>query len=113
MNGNLSGYALATPENTSGVPDAGHPGFGLKLVSPNPSPRGTLKVELALPSGDPARLALMDVGGRVIAEREVGSLGAGRHILDLTTGRRLAAGIYWMRLTQGLDARTARVTILQ
>ena len=70
-------------------------------------------VQFALPTAALARLELLDVSGRRVAEREVGSLGAGRHALDLVGGRSLAPGLYLVRLTQGANTRTARVAELR
>jgi hypothetical protein len=58
-------------------------------------------------------MELLDLSGRRIAEREVGALGAGRHAIDLAQGRRIAPGIYWLRLTQGENRRTSRVAVLE
>jgi len=60
----------------------------------------------------PALLDVIDVMGRRVASRSVGSLGAGRHVVDFGAGLRLAPGMYFVRLTQGASARTTRVTVL-
>jgi hypothetical protein len=74
---------------------------------------GRLEVELTLRDGSPARLELMDVAGRALLSRQVGVMGAGRHTFELTGGRALHPGIYFLRLTQsGIEART-RVAILR
>ena len=67
----------------------------------------------ALPSGAAARLDLLDVSGRRVLAREVGSLGVGRHTVNLAEVRRVAPGLYWVRLTQGANRRTARVAVLE
>jgi hypothetical protein len=72
-----------------------------------------MKVSFALPGNAPARLELLDVAGRRVALREVGTLGAGRHEVDLSDGRALDPGLYFLRLTQGRETRTTRVTMLQ
>lgn len=84
--------------------------FALDPVRPNPSRGGALTVRFTLPSAAPARLELLDVAGRRIASHEVG---AGQHALDLGQGRRLAPGLYLVRLTQGANTRTTRVAVLQ
>ena len=71
-----------------------------------------LDVAFSLPGTTPARLELFDVSGRRIASRDVGSLGAGKHTLTLAD-RRLPAGAYLMRLTQGAHSVTARGIILR
>ena len=52
------------------------------------------------------------LGGRRVVVREVGSIGAGRHTVDLAEGRRVAPGLYWVRLTQGANRRSTRVAVI-
>ena len=87
--------------------------FALDPVRPNPSRGGMLTVRFTLPTAAPARLELLDVAGRRIASREVGSLGAGQHTLDLGAGQHLAPGLYLVRLTQGANKRTTRGAVLR
>jgi hypothetical protein len=87
--------------------------FALEPVRPNPSSDGALTVRFTLPDAAAASLELLDVAGRRIAAREVGSLGAGRHALDLGKGRNLAPGLYLVRLTQGTDTRVTRAAVLR
>ena len=87
--------------------------FALTGLRPNPSRGSRLGVEFTLALASPARLELLDVGGRRVAAREVGTLGAGSHVIDLAAGRRLAPGLYMVRLTQGVQVRTARAVILE
>jgi DNA-binding beta-propeller fold protein YncE len=111
-NGNESPYAaVATPATT----DVELPlvvAFALGGVNPNPCRGRELRVRFALPTAEAARLELLDVGGRSVRERAVGGLGAGPHELDLAAGRRLPAGLYFVRLSQGASVRTARVTVI-
>jgi hypothetical protein len=112
VNDNESGFALVTPNETTGV-DGGSPVvFALEGVRPNPARGNGLHVAFALPSGAAARLELMDVSGRRVASREVGGLGPGRHTVNLSDGRTVASGLYWVRLTQGANRRTARVAVI-
>jgi hypothetical protein len=87
--------------------------FALEPVRPNPSRGGALTVRFTLPGAAAARVELLDVSGRRVAAREVGSLGAGRHALDLGEGQRLAPGLYLVRLRQGTNTRVARVAVLR
>ena len=88
------------------------PALALEGARPNPLRGDGLSVTFALPTAAPARLELLDVSGRRVVEREVGSFGAGRHTLDLGEGTHLLPGLYLVRLTQGANTRTARVTVL-
>jgi hypothetical protein len=77
----------------------------------NPSPR-SLAVAFSLPGSTPAALELFDVAGRRVLRHDVGGLGAGRHVVPLGAGRRLAAGLYLIRLVRGNEALSARVVVL-
>ena len=87
--------------------------FALDPVRPNPTRAGTLTVRFTLASAAAASLELLDVAGRRIATREVGSLGTGRHALDLGEGQRLAPGLYLVCLRQGTNTRVTRVAVLK
>jgi hypothetical protein len=99
----------ATSESAPNVPR-------VLAVSPsgaNPASGRSLVVDVALPTAAPARLEMLDVMGRVVAERDLGALGTGRHAVDLSAGlRAFAPGVYLVRVTQGGDARVARVTVI-
>ena len=112
VNGNESAFALLTPGSTVDVPDTGVAAFALEPLR-NPSYNGRLQVRFSLPSASRATLELVDVGGRRVASRNVGTLGAGRHELVLGEGQRLSSGIYFVRLTQGAQVVTTRVTVLK
>jgi hypothetical protein len=83
--------------------------LALHRVSPNPS-RGRVSVELSLASGEAATLEMVDVAGRRVAARDVGSLGAGRHRVEL--GGRHPAGVYLVRLAQGGRARVLKAVVV-
>jgi hypothetical protein len=112
VNGNESGYALVTPGGTVDVADGAPLAFSLEGVRPNPTRGSRLSVSFVLPISAPARLELLDVGGRRVAGQEVGALGAGRHSVELSAGRRLPPGLYLARLTQGDDVRVGRVAVI-
>ena len=113
VNGNESGYALITPDGTTGVGGQPPVAFALEGVRPNPTTGSGLNVAFALPTGNAARLELLDVSGRRVLAREVGSLGVGRHTVNLAAGRAVAPGLYWVRLTQGTNQRTTRVAVVE
>ena len=70
----------------------------------------SLAVAFSLPGAGAAELELMDVAGRRIARRDVGTLGAGRHEIELA--RALPSGLYLVRLRQGPYARTLKTVVL-
>jgi len=74
--------------------------FALEGARPNPACAG-LSVAFTLASTAPATLDVVDLGGRRIISRAVGSLGAGRHLVRLDEGSAVAPGLYLVRLTQG------------
>jgi hypothetical protein len=117
--GRAAGAALLHVEFASGAAQPGQatpapvgdvPRLELALhgVSPNPS-RGTLNVEFSLADAQPAWLEVLDVTGRRVAAREVGTLGPGRHRFDLRGG--LRPGIYLVRLAQGSRARVTKAVV--
>jgi hypothetical protein len=56
---------------------------------------------------------LLDVGGRRVASREMGGLGAGRHEVQLGNDGPLPSGLYLVRLSQGRNVAVTRVAILR
>jgi hypothetical protein len=85
--------------------------FSLSGVRPNPSP-GRLIIAFTLPDTRPARIEVADVAGRRILARDVGSLGAGPHEVDMGDGRRVAAGVYLIRLTREGETLTTRAVVV-
>ena len=108
--------AANPPPAVPGEPGAGSSDPRAPTLSldgqPRPS-RGGLDVTFSLPSAGAARLEVLDVGGRVVAWREVGFLGAGQHRVDLSGGQGLPSGVFWLRLTQGNRAVSRKVVVLQ
>jgi hypothetical protein len=96
-------------------PDVPAPNVQLAMrgVSPNPSTDGRLRAEFTLHDGSPARLELIDVAGRVLSSRQVGALGPGTHVLDLSEGAAVQPGIYFLRLTQGQHEVRARAAVVR
>jgi hypothetical protein len=84
--------------------------LALHGVQPNPALRDRVRVALTLPDGRAGTLALIDVSGRRVREREIGSLGAGNHVVDLG-GERLAPGVYLLELRQGDQRVTAKAAV--
>jgi len=86
-------FTIASPLAVGGT------GVELALRGSVPNPSTGLSVSFSLPDAKPATLAVYDIGGREVSRREVGSLGAGRHVLMLQAPGTLAPGIYWVHLT--------------
>ena len=70
-------------------------------------------MHFSLASRAPARLELLDVTGRRHFAQDVGALGAGGHSIRLSPERRLAPGIYLIRLHQEGATRTQRAAVIR
>jgi hypothetical protein len=105
----LDGTARTTAEAWVTVPAADR--LALAGLRPNPSSGTNLKVAFSLAQAGSARLELLDVAGRRIVVRELGSLGAGTHLERLPTDARVPAGLYWLRLTQGAHSLVTRAVV--
>jgi hypothetical protein len=98
--------------STTGV--APGPTWTLALAGARPNPaRGTIHVSFTLANRDKATLEMIDVAGRRVERREVGTLGPGPHVVTLGGAPRLKSGIYFLRLTQGEDVLRSRVVLVR
>ncbi|MBI5708734.1 MAG: hypothetical protein HZC42_00265 [Candidatus Eisenbacteria bacterium] len=73
-------------------------------------PDGRLMFRCALPGTGSAKLVLLDVTGRRVLERELGST-AGVRTVDLGASRGMPAGVYLARLIQGARSVTTRAVL--
>ena len=86
-------------------------GLALSAPTPNPARGNALRVRLALASDAPARLTMHDLQGRLVRAVDWAAPAAGARVADLSSGERLAPGVYFLRLAQGGAQRTTRVVI--
>jgi hypothetical protein len=86
--------------------------LALEGARPNPA-RGMIQAWFSLPNNERATLELIDIAGRRVARREVGSLGPGRHVVQLGASPRLRSGLYFLRLIQGERVLHARVVLMR
>lgn len=113
--GTRSGYRLVVSsgsvEEFVGEVWVDVPAYELALdgARPNPAVDGRMSVWFTLPGPGAATLELLDLGGRRLVAHQVGTRGAGRHLVDLGAGRRLAAGVYLVRLTRGSRTLTTKL----
>jgi hypothetical protein len=105
-----AGGELFTTETWVDVPAALR--LALEGLRPNPAV-GELHVWFTLPHAAPATLALHDLAGRRVLDREVGSLGPGRHLVRLDDGASIPPGIYWLSLRQGEKTLLARGVVMR
>jgi hypothetical protein len=99
-----------TAETWVDVPSAHR--FALRGLSPNPS-SGDALVSLTLTGPERATLEVYDIGGRRVTEREIGSLGEGSHAVRLSERGHLVAGVYTIRLQQGVRVATTRAVVVR
>jgi hypothetical protein len=111
-NGNESPFALVTPGQTAGASGADPLTFALEVVRPNPVSADRMVAAFVLAEPGVARLELLDVAGRRVLAREVGSLGVGRHTVQFGSETRLAPGLYLVRLSAGARSFVRRVVVL-
>src|SRR5262249_55450626 len=104
----LNGVSLA-------VPRVGH-GSRLALSPPSPNPaRAGARFELSLATGAQVEVIVFDAAGRRIRVLSRGGLDPGRHALGWDgrddRGSRVRAGVYFVRASDGVDARTQRLVL--
>lgn len=98
--------------NVLAVGDAPPVVLAMHRAFPNPS-RGDVTLSFTLGADGPATLALLDVAGRSVLERDLGGLAAGRHELRIGAGSaRLSPGMYFARVSQRERSVTSRVVVL-
>ena len=86
----------------------------LSLGGARPNPvRGEIQVSLTLSNQEPAMLELLDVTGRRVLRRDVGSMGPGPHVVTLGASPRLKSGLYFLRLSQNDRSLNARLAVLR
>lgn len=100
-------------QGATDVPRPDRLGFGLPDGGPNPTRGDRVSVTFELPDGRPAALQMVDCAGRVVREETVRVAGGGRGRADLGAGRRLAPGVYWLRLCQGDHNVERRITVVR
>ena len=102
-------------ETTVTVPRRGEiPPSTLALRGAVPNPAGLdILIFFTLPNAGPARLELWDIAGRIITRHDVGWQGAGEHF-DALNDRtfRVRPGVYLVRLLQGGQSITKRVSVM-
>lgn len=82
------------------------PSFALRSIRPIPSGSRAV-VAFSLPDARPAFLEVLDIGGRRVFECQVGSLGPGEHLFELTNPLP-SPGVFLVKLTRGTESVVAR-----
>jgi len=88
----------------------------LLSIWPPPRPNPTnfdCWVSLDLPTSTPANLQVLDSAGRRVYSKEVGSLGPGRHSINIGPELKLKPGLYFIRIAQSGQEVTSRIAIVK
>lgn len=104
------GVLTRTPEHRLEVPMAA--ALALAGFAPNPSP-GAARIAFTLPDASPATLEVHDIAGRLVLRRDVGALGAGRHVVAFGHEARLGPGVYLIRLRGADSLQVARGVVAE
>ena len=88
------------------------PGLAVRGIHPNPAV-GAATIALAVPESGPAVLEVWTVSGRLALRRDLGTLGAGSHVIPFADAARLPRGAYVVRLVQGGSSATAKLSVLR
>lgn len=94
------------PREAFVVQDPASATLRVESVWPNPAASGAQLV-FSLASDEQASVEMWSASGRLVSRRDLGALGAGPHVVDLSEARALPNGVYFVRLSQGwASART-------
>ena len=84
----------------------------LENALPNPA-RGEFSIAFTLADQTPTTLELLDLAGRVVVVRRLGSPEPGRHLERIGGLQALSPGIYFARLHQGEHTLVGRVAVVK
>jgi hypothetical protein len=99
----------------SGIASTASTGFGVLGLSPNPT-AGGVQITFAAPSQG-VKVKLFDVSGRLLDELAVTRLSAAASMFEAnwdgrsSAGRLAAPGIYFVRISNGVHSKTARLIV--
>ncbi len=110
----IKAYVVWAPGAVAGVEDENLDRARLELerVYPNPAV-SSLGISYSLGGWAPARLELVDVTGRQVLGRDLGSPGPGHHEARLGAGSSPPPGVYWLRLSQAGQSAATRVVFVR
>jgi hypothetical protein len=105
-------YMPSVPHATTSVPPATRTGSLELAVAPNPA-RESVDLTFALPRAAGATVDVFDLAGRRVARLADGAFVAGTHRVQWNgrdaADRRVAAGVFMVRITTGAGSATRRV----
>jgi len=88
------------------------PSAGFAITPMGNPARGSIVLAATLPNAEPAEVALFDVAGRRLVSRSIPRF-SGRQTVSLARSGDLAAGVYFVRLTQAGRATGTHVVVLR
>jgi hypothetical protein len=107
-------YASAHAVSDEPIPSPQPPPSAVALELPRPNPTaGSLVVRFQLPATAPARVELLDAGGRPWRTVTLPAAAAGPMQVDLSAGRRLPPGLYFVRVAQGASSAAHKVVVVR
>ena len=112
--GNVSAYALVTPQGTVSVTPRVPSVLALGTSQPNPAVTGCL-IPFALPRDAMVTIDVFDIGGRRIRQLQHAALPAGEHAVRWDTrdgsGHRVGGGLYVVRMSAEGRTLTRRLLV--
>ena len=105
----LGAHETDGPPVSGGSPPRGD-ALTLAGVRPNPA-SGAFAILMTLPDAAPVRIEIVDLAGRRILSRELGSPGRGSHAVNVPEANALRAGIYIVRLMMNGQSKTTRLVV--
>jgi hypothetical protein len=116
VHGNESVVSTVVPTGTTGVEGAAAPVLAIAPPNPNPASRET-RVRFSLPRAGRVSLAVYDANGRRARILADGEQSAGTHEVNWnlrqTSGARVSAGLYFVRLTTAEGTLVRRLVALE
>jgi hypothetical protein len=117
-NWNTNQHGFVVPTGSTGLQLAGAPATVLRLGDATPNPfNPSTWIPFELDGAATVRLTVHDAGGRLVRTLVDATLGAGRHGARWdgrdASGRPLASGCYWARLTTPTAERTTSMVLVK
>jgi hypothetical protein len=94
------------------VPDSLPGRLAIERLSPNPSD-GVFRVSFRRPDLRPARVEVLDVGGRRVLGLDLGQEYGARGVVELPRSPRLEPGLYVVRLVQSGSAASVKAVVIR
>jgi hypothetical protein len=86
--------------------------FGIRSIGPNPAVDHAV-VALGLTESRGARLDVIDLAGRRVLTRELGTLQPGERRVNVNGLGNLSPGLYMVRLSAGAKVATSRLMVMR